>query len=379
MPSGQLEPVLRRLALDLPALSAAVADLVHREQESYREVSNEALALAVHRNMETAMRVLRRSTDNPRGDLEQVSETIQERFQAGIPMEEAVRAFALCIWQIHQRFLELCTEEGVDHDRVLDGSNTLWRLGDAITTRVVVLYNELNLQRSLIDAQRRGDLVRRLLAGMVSATELRDLGFDVGGRYAAVRCTCDAGLTSPDHARLETTGSRPGAAAVLAMIDGECLGLVAGTPDPPPGVLVAIGPLVPLAEVARSFELADRISHAAQHRGLTGVQGLADLTWQVAAVDQPELADLLRRRFLDPLREEGGFGAEIEASVRSYLALGLSIPRAAAEQNLHVNTLRYRLRRFGELTGADLDDPADLLDVVWAFTVATLPPRPARL
>lgn len=375
----QLDRVLERLTADLPSLSALVADLVHREQESYREISNESLYLAVHRNMQTAVRVLRNRPAHPREHLDQVTRTIQERHHGGIPLEEAVRAFALCIWQIHQRFLEVCAEEGVAQQQVLDGSNALWRLGDAITTQVVTVYNDLDLQQLLLDAQRRGELVRRLLAGLVSAAELKELGLDPAARYAAVRCTSALGLTAADQRQLERSGSLPGTEAVLAIVEGECLGLVACAPTAPAGVLVAMGTQVPLTEVTRSFEIADRVSHVARHAGLSGVQGLEELTWRVAAVDQPELARLLRSRILEPLLDEGGFGAELEASVRSYLGHGLSIPRAAADQNLHVNTVRYRLRRFQELTGTDLADPADLVDVIWALSVGTIPQRPARL
>ena len=375
----QLDPVLERLTADLPALSALVADLVHREQESYREISNESLYLAVHRNMQTAVRVLRNRPAHPRQHFDQVTHTIRERHQAGIPMEEAVRAFALCIWQIHQRFLEVCTELGIDQQQVLDGSNALWRLGDAITTQVVTVYNDLDLQRMLLDAQRRADLVRRLLAGLLSTAELKELGLELTGRYAAVRCTSALGLTVADQRLLEESGSQPGRQAVLAIVEGECLGLVACPPQPPVGVLVAMGVPVQLSEVSRSFEIADRVSHVARHAGLTGVQALEDLSWRVAAVDQPELVTLLRRRILEPLEAEGVFGAELEASVRSYLEQGMSIPRAAADQNLHVNTMRYRLRRFEEVTGMSLTDPADLVDVIWVLSIGNLPPRATRL
>ena len=379
MNDERLEMLIEHLTANLSELATQVADLVHAELESYREVSDEALILAVHRDMETAVRALRQHQANPQDDLAQVAQIIRERFQTGVLMEELVRAFAFAIWQIHQRFLEVCNEVEMSREEMLDGSNTLWRLGDAITTKVVMVYNELSLQQSLIDAQRRAGFVRRLLSGMVSAGELKDLAVDQDRRYAAVRCSCPAGFTVGDHQRIESTGSLPKAPAILALVDDECLGIVARPPAPSPGVLVAIGPEVPLNEVARSFEIADRICHVALHQGITGVCRLEDLTWRVAAVDQPEVAALLRRRFVDPLRAEGAFGADIEASVRSYLSHRLSIPRTAGDLNLHVNTLRYRLRRFTELTGADLDDPADLLDAVWAFELSELPQRTRRL
>lgn len=68
-----------------------------------------------------------------------------------------------------------------------------------------------------------------------------------------------------------------------------------------------------------------------------------------------------------PLEAEGEFGQFLLETVRAYLAHGLSIPRAAASIPVHVNTLRYRLKRFQELTGADLHDPEHLIEVSWAL------------
>jgi putative transposase len=374
-----LEGVLQRLRADVPTLSEEVADLVHREQESYRQVSDEALGLAVRRNMATAIGALRTGRASPVDDLGDVVQTIHERFLGGIPMEEAVRAFAICIWQIHQRFLEIGTDAGLALRLMLEGSDTLWRLGDAITTRVVTVYHELSLQQSLLDAQRRASFVGRLLRGMATTADLREHSLGPEAGYAAVRCVGPGGVGLSEMSALEASGSTLKAGAVLALVDGECIGVVAKAPRPPARMVVAVGPVVPLSEIGRSWEIADRICHVALHLGLTGVQGLAELGWRVAAVDQPELLALLRVRFLEPLRAEGAFGAEIESSVRCYLREGMSIPRAAASLNLHVNTVRYRLRRFSELTNTSLEDPGDLMDVVWALELGELPARPPRL
>lgn len=162
---------------------------------------------------------------------------------------------------------------------------------------------------------------------------------------------------------------------MLALFENECLGVVAQPPRPVPGIVVGIGPLVPLTEIARSFEIADRACHIARQQRVAGVFGLPELTWRIAATDQPELSALLRERFLEPLSELGEFGAEIKAAVRSYLAHNRSVPRAARELCLHPNTVRYRLHRYAELTGADLDTTACLLDAAWAFELAELPER----
>jgi sugar diacid utilization regulator len=45
--------------------------------------------------------------------------------------------------------------------------------------------------------------------------------------------------------------------------------------------------------------------------------------------------------------------------------------RTASELTVHPNTLRYRIARFEELTGADLREPACALEVWWALQDAT--------
>jgi putative transposase len=76
---------------------------------------------------------------------------------------------------------------------------------------------------------------------------------------------------------------------------------------------------------------------------------------------------LYANRFLAPLQSEGEFAAELRESVLTWLHQGRNIPRAAQTLNVHVNTLRYRLRRYADLTGADFDDLDDLIGVAWAL------------
>jgi DNA-binding PucR family transcriptional regulator len=59
---------------------------------------------------------------------------------------------------------------------------------------------------------------------------------------------------------------------------------------------------------------------------------------------------------------------EILASVRAYLAAAKHVETAAAELVVHANTVRYRIARFEELTGADLGDSRVTAEVWWALT-----------
>ncbi|WP_104992551.1 helix-turn-helix domain-containing protein [Deinococcus sp. NW-56] len=60
-------------------------------------------------------------------------------------------------------------------------------------------------------------------------------------------------------------------------------------------------------------------------------------------------------------------GGRIEATLRAYLAHSGPLPDLAARLHVHVNTLRYRLRRAEEVLGGSLRDPSVLARLYLAF------------
>jgi DNA-binding PucR family transcriptional regulator len=76
------------------------------------------------------------------------------------------------------------------------------------------------------------------------------------------------------------------------------------------------------------------------------------------AVEHP---DILEGRIAQLQRLDDGGRTDYVATLAALFACGGDVPRAARALFLHPNTLRYRLRRIGELTGLDLADPVDRL------------------
>jgi putative transposase len=329
--------------------------------------------------MTAAIRALSQQETESRDNLEESTHTIYERYKADIPKDDTVRAFALCIWKIHQQFLEICVKTDVPSKEIVEGSNILWWLEDTITDKVIAIYNQLDVEQRLIDFQQRSNLVRRLLTGKASPHDMKSAFLDSSTTYSAVRCVSSKGFSSGDQRWLESSGSLPNRRAVLALIDDEYLGLMARRPKLPDGVLVAFGPEVSLTDLVSSFDVADRVCHVSKFLGLTGIQTLEDLSWRVAGVDKPVLAASMRQRFLDPIRAEGTFGKDIETSMRSYFAHDMNLADTAHALNLHVNTLRYRIRRFSEITHVDLGKHDDQFNVLWALELADIPPWTPRL
>jgi DNA-binding PucR family transcriptional regulator len=59
-------------------------------------------------------------------------------------------------------------------------------------------------------------------------------------------------------------------------------------------------------------------------------------------------------------------------TVQRYLTLGMRADVTAEHMSVHDNTVRYRLRRYEELTGVDLRDANCALEAWWALQRACL-------
>jgi DNA-binding PucR family transcriptional regulator len=73
------------------------------------------------------------------------------------------------------------------------------------------------------------------------------------------------------------------------------------------------------------------------------------------------------KRYLEPLRELGEFGTTLEHTVREYLDQDMRIDDSAKALIIHPNTLRHRIERFQQITGADLRRTEDMIEVWWAL------------
>ena len=72
-------------------------------------------------------------------------------------------------------------------------------------------------------------------------------------------------------------------------------------------------------------------------------------------------------RYLEPLEGLGRIGAELETTLRTWFDQEMRVEDTARSLHIHPNTLRHRLRRFEEATGATLRDPRDLVELWWAL------------
>ena len=294
---------------------------------------------------------------------------------------------------------------------------------------VAELAADVALERARLDAARTGD--RKLAEAIVTmladaggkgapaeiASLMRAVGLPPDGRYlvAAMSAAASATVTGPnaDRWRCDLAGelAMPLAeGALVAPFGDEIVLLIPSPGDPGPAgadaapddtvspahlFAAAIRRAQPVLESDRSrIRLTVGVSTPAE--GVTALSGawheagsarrLAALrgATSVSVVTSDEVAshELLlatvpasvlrsfRERLLGPLvTYDDRHRAELLPTLREFLACSGSPNACAAKMYVHVNTVRYRIRRIEELTGRDLSTLNDQVDFFLALRV----------
>lgn len=234
-------------------------------------------------------------------------------------------------------------------------------------------------EEDLTRAHRRaeiGRLLRLVAEGKADPESLRDAlcvaGVDPDGRLvvAAWPERADALVAGVLGAVLfaDLPAVEVGTATCVSVSgDGEAVLQVAGDQALPcgvsaPCVLGDVGSALPVA--AAALDLSRRRGAPATHRDLVSFDGLLD---QQPSSRLRPFAETL----LVPLAEhDRDHGTALIPTLRAFLGGDGSIGRTARDLHLHPNSLRHRLKRIGELTGADpriFADRVALAVGLWAW------------
>ena len=268
------------------------------------------------------------------------------------------------------RFGELARERGADVSSVLAFSETLWLWADAVMDVVASAHREVELELAREEQQRRDAFVLALLTGHDRR------------RRAAARVRRPSGSTPSASTSRSARARRrrpqlprrvalalAGDDGLVTALDHDLVGLAARAPVADAGrrhrprPAGAARPTLPNA-----FALASRALQTALAFGEEGTFSLADLSIRPAILADEALGDAFAARYLEPLAALGRLGAELETTLRTWFDEGMRVEDAARALHVHPNTLRHRLRRFEEATGAEpAPTRADLVELWWAL------------
>jgi PucR C-terminal helix-turn-helix domain len=340
---------------EIDALVERIVDRIRDEIPDFRRVSSDALGSAVRGNVGRALAALRDVRQPTPEELALAADIGRERAEQGLSIDAVLHAYRISVSGVWSRFGEVARARGADVASVLAFSETLWLWADAVMDVVGAAHREVELEHAREEQQRRDAFVLALLTGTLGPDELRresaTFGVDPERPYVAYRAR----------------GTRPRREELAIALDHDVAGLAPAAPEPRPGATIGYAPAVRLDALPAAFAHASRALQTALAFGEQGAFSLADLSIRPAILADEALGEAFHARHLASLAELGRLGAELDDTLRAFLAQGMRVEETARALHVHPNTLRHRLRRYEEASGASLRDPAALVELWWAL------------
>jgi hypothetical protein len=295
----------------------------------------------------------------------------ETRARQGIPLEELLQAWRLSIREVLDDLVTLGRQDRVRDGELIALIRDLLTTTDAATLAFTQGHHRAEFELARQEQHRRADFVRGILLATIGPAEIRQhahgYGLDPDRDYRPV---CGRPTQSMPVEAIERLlgltfdSSRP--RGLTAIIDGDVAGFIDHVIEGKAAAAVGIGEPARLEHMQPSFGRATRAMATATAFGLTGVYSLEDLGLLPTMLADTDVAEGLARRYIAPLGD-GHARKPILDTVRQYLSLSMRADVTAQHLSVHHNTVRYRVRRYEELTGIDLRDPNRALEAWWAL------------
>lgn len=359
--SRLLAPLLRDLASDRRLIDELVDAARARSPEVARLPAAETRR-HIADLLAAGLASFERFEDPTEHDFAEATRLGAERAAQGIPISGVLRSVQAARTRAFEISIDRGRAAGIPDDVLLEAALELDRYVGALERHIIDGYRaaELTLARNHQDA--RANLLRRLLLGDPGVpqpgvphpaepqpAELARFGLSAGGRY---HCLV-SDVTDPAQVRV-LTQRLSAYGGIFGPVEGRLAGLSPRLPradSVDATILVVAAPAVPLSQARAGYRLCLAALHAAPRFGSHGLNGVEELAGETALATQPRLAELLRDTLLGALKPTDGFHRELASTALTYLDHGQRLHPTAAALYVHPNTVRYRLRRFHELTG----------------------------
>jgi hypothetical protein len=362
---------MARLSAESERLSEHILERMCAEIPLYAQRDADDVLPAIRTSLRGILRPLEECRPVTEAELAAFRSYGDLRARQGIPTEEMLRAWRLSIRVVLDEMIAIGRQRRISDRTLLELTRELLGTTDVVTLAFTQGHQRAELELARQEQHRRADFVRGVLFAALGPAEIRQqasrYGLDPDADYHPVRAQPTTAVPMEAIERLLGLAFDSGRPRGLAcLIDGDVAGFVDHVPLDDAGAAIGIGPPARLDRLEPSFRRATRAMATASAFGLTGCYDLGRLGLLPAVLADTDVAEELARRYVEPL----GTGAAmlpILETVRRYLTLGMRADLTAEHMSVHHNTVRYRLRRYEELTGIDLRDPNHALEAWWAL------------
>lgn len=368
-----LAEAAQRVLADLGDRSLAVARVLRERVGAYAAIPVEELTAGISVSIAAGMAALRLRRDPSEAELAQIDGVAEARAHQAVPLAAVLQAYHEGAHAVWETLAADALDHGTSSTVLLEGAQRLWRWTDLVTVQAASAHQRAGIELVRHDQQRRTEFLHALLFGGAAPEQLREQSaayrLSMERRYLPFQAQAGPGVDPVElQRRLAADGSLPDQPALIGLIEGSLAGILAQPPElRGVAATVALGPATELPGVPGSFLLACRALRAAVGFCLPGVHRAEDLALLTAVSSEDFVGVCLARRYLAPMVALRGAADQVEQTLHDFLASGMSVERAARAGFVHPNTVRHRLRRFEEVTGADLTRSEDLVGVWWCL------------
>ncbi|MFL6076200.1 MAG: PucR family transcriptional regulator [Mycobacteriales bacterium] len=301
-------------------------------------------------------------------DLAVVTELARVRAEQGVPMDALLTGAHLTVTEVLALACAWAEEHDLGPGAVAEFGARLRDWSGDVLARMGTAHAEA-LER-MAGGRHLESVLERLLTGALDLPGLASAAPRWGmrpGTDVYVVHTRAAGPAAVRDLRRVLLGPASGA-GVVGEVHGALCAVVPRQPTAlhEPDTVAGVDGPVRLWQAHLAYARASEAYEAASTFGRPGLHTLADVALEAAVLRCHDLGDALAARINGAL-DQNPAGSDLETTARLYLTGRRDVHEVAKTLYIHPNTVRYRLRRFQDLTNTSLEDPRTQIHLTWAL------------
>jgi hypothetical protein len=361
--------VVRSLHASTEALVERQLDVL-KTHPHYAELRELDLRHSARRNVHrTVLCLCRDGLDGPERD--EVTSTVMH-VVPDLGPEEVVSAYRLAMGAIRDAYIEEVTRLELSAAAAADGLRQIWELTDHYSDLLATAHGHA-APYGQPHRRTRARYLKRAFCGDLKGSDLEltsaQLGLppDITVRVFRARVAGQPTQRLLRHAETQALGwpSTP----LVTRIDQDFAGLSQDRCQPlaEENHLIAISEPVTLSDIHHGYLQASHILDTARRFEMHGVISSTDLGLRSAILAMPVTSQELMAKYVSSVEASTPMAADLLHTVETFLHCQRRFQHTAQILNMHVNSLRHRLERYREISGADLADTETVAEVWWAL------------